>query len=251
MRGLVLGHPDDEWPDGGLRAPSMRTHLGIAVLGIAVALAGLLGGAATSLALFTGSATTTASFTAGTWATATTYDLHNNPTPPVGNTTAQFNLALDGTAPTAATLFNYDTNCDSNTGRQITRRASASPTEATTCFYGNWRTAPLTSARTLSGTASVVVYARKASPNGTDPTLVAYLRDFNQVGGTYVELANAGAVITTSSASPFAMSAISIPVSATVAIGHQVELKFVASGSNRNVDLAYDTTTYVSTLTLP
>jgi hypothetical protein len=42
--------------------------------------------------------------------------LHNNPTPPVGDTTSQSILPMDRTAPTATTLYNYDTDRDTAPG---------------------------------------------------------------------------------------------------------------------------------------
>ncbi len=47
------------------------------------------------------------------------YYLHNNPTPPVGNTVSQVDLPMDTSAPTATTLYNYDTNRDSDPGRRL------------------------------------------------------------------------------------------------------------------------------------
>lgn len=228
----------------------MRGLLALALLGILV-LAGLLGGAIVTAALLTGGATTTASFATGTWSSSTTYYLHNSPTPPVGNTTARFNLALDGTAPTAGTLYNYDTNCDSVAGRVI-RRNTGAVTEATTCRYATWRTAAFAGAQAVNGTVSLGLSVRKAgSTGGTNPTLRAWLRDFNPGTGTYVELGNASLAITTDSTSPFALYAFSIPVSAMVATGHRIELKLVALGGGRNVDIAYDTAAYPATLTIP
>jgi len=228
----------------------MRGLLALALLGTLL-LAGLLGGATVSAALLTGGATTTASFATGTWSSSTTWYLHNNPTPPFGNTGAQFNLALDGTAPTAGTLYNYDTNCDSVAGRVI-RRNTGAVTEAVTCRYATWRTAAFAAAVGLSGTALLELSARKAgSTGGTNPTLRAWLRDFDPGTGTYVELGNASLAITTDSTAPFALYAFSIPVSATVATGHRIELKLVALGGGRNVNIAYDTAAYPATLTIP
>lgn len=49
------------------------------------------------------------------------YYLHNNPTPPVGNTTAQADLLMNTTAPTSGTLYNYDTDRDSELGIRLIR----------------------------------------------------------------------------------------------------------------------------------
>ena len=61
---------------------------------------------------------------ANSFAVATTFDgstlyLHNNPTPPIGNTTMQDLLPLDATTPTATLLYNYATDVDSDPGRTI------------------------------------------------------------------------------------------------------------------------------------
>ena len=42
--------------------------------------------------------------------------LHNNPTPPTGDTTMQHPLPMDADTPTATTLFNYDTDHDAFAG---------------------------------------------------------------------------------------------------------------------------------------
>ena len=39
--------------------------------------------------------------------------------------------------------------------------------------------------------------------------------------------------------------------SVTVPVGRQIEVKMVATGGNRNVEIAYDTTAYPSSLALP
>ena len=148
-------------------------------------------------------------FATGTWATATTWYLHNNPTPPTANTAAQFNLALNTTAPTATTLYNYDTGCESRTGRSI-RRNTGAITETGACRYATWRSAALAAARTLNGTATLTVFARKATAGGTPPTLRAFLRVRNPGTSTYIELGPANATITTEPTLAFASYALTL-----------------------------------------
>jgi signal peptidase I len=78
----------------------------------------VVGAAAPAFAAF-GATTTSAgnSFAAGTW--AQTLYLHNTPTPPVGDTVSHAALPLSAAAPTAATLYNYDTDRDSAPGLTI------------------------------------------------------------------------------------------------------------------------------------
>ena len=209
-------------------------------------------GARATLALMTGSGTLSHNtITTGAWATATTWYLHNNPTPPVANTTAQFNLALNGTAPTATTLVNYDTDCDARVGRSINRGGGA-VTETGACLYATWRSAALSAARTLNGTATLAIWARKSSGGGGNPTLRAFLRVFDPGTSTYVELGSASVSITNDSSTAWAsyaphwsLASVSVPA------GRQIEIKIVATGSNRDPEIAYDTTATATSLQLP
>jgi hypothetical protein len=203
------------------------------------------GSAAFSLARLTDSATTNSTLATTSWSY-----LHNRPTPPVGNTTAQFALSMDGSVPSAIALPNYDTNCDALAGRVIVRNTGA-VTEATVCRYANWQTAVFVGGKTLNGTAIMRLYARKATAAGTNPTLSAYLRDFNPVTSTYVTLGTATAVISTDATLPFAQYSFSWALATSLAAGHQLELKLAAAGGNRDVNLAYDITANPSYLHLP
>jgi hypothetical protein len=227
----------------------LRTSL-MVLLAVAVG-AAAFAGTRIVLARFTDQATSSGSFTTGTWVTATTWYLHNRPTPPVGNTTAQFNLALDTTVPTAGTLYNYDTNCEGRAGRSINRNTGL-VTEATTCRYATWRSAQLGAARTMTGSAVLHVFARKRTANGNNPTLRAFLRVFDPVSSTYVELGTANVTVTTNPTSAWvdyqptwALSGVVVPA------GRQIEVKLVATGGNRNIEIAYDTAAYQSRLILP
>ena len=191
------------------------------------------------------------SFATGAWVTATTWYLHNNPTPPTANTTAQFNLAVNATVPTATTLRNYDTNCDSRAGRSFVR-GTGLVSEATVCRYATWRSAALGVARTLDGTATLVVRARKTTTGGTTPTLRAFLRAWNPATSTYTELGTANMGVTNDSSTAFASYSLTWALaSVAVPAGRQIVVKLVVTGGDRNVEIAYDTTAYPSSLTLP
>lgn len=187
----------------------------------------------------------------GTWGTATTWYLHNNPTPPIGNTAAQFNLALNATAPTATTLFNYDTGCESRAGRSI-RRNTGLVTETGACRYATWRSASLAAPRTLNGTSTLAVWARKTASGGTNPTLRAFLRVFDPGTSTYTELGAANVTVFTNANDAWAEYDLTWSLAnVAVAEGRQIELKIVALNGTRDVEIAYDTTAYASSLTLP
>ena len=219
------------------------------VLGmVAVAVAG----GRVVLAQYTSSvAVSSNSLATGTWITPTTWYLHNNPTPPSAATTAQFGLGLNAVAPTVATLYNYDTNCEARAGRSLVL-GTGLVGEATLCDYATWRSAALPSSRVLNGTATLVVWARKTSTLGTNPTLRAFLRDLNPGNSTYTELGTANVTVTTESTAASAKYSLTWTLaSVRVPAADAIELKLVATGGNRNIEIAYDTTTTVSSLALP
>jgi hypothetical protein len=185
------------------------------------------------------------------------YYLHNSPTPPTGNTTAQANLTATTTASTQATLYNYDTNCDNRTGRLLTRLNPPAPGNTTVCRYVNWRLPARTTALTLAAGSTVtadVWSATNAAQANRTGSLIAYLRDYNPGSGTYVEIANATYTGTYAAGRTFYERPIAITLAGayTLAVGHQLELKLESprATSQNNMMVAYDTTGYRSYLRL-
>jgi len=117
---------DAAWPPESprRRSPVRRRLAALLAAGLVVAaVAATVAGTQVVLARLIDAAPVTGNTLAtGSWATGTTWYLHDNPTPPIANTAAQFNLALNTTAPTATALFNCDTNCESRAGRSTGRR---------------------------------------------------------------------------------------------------------------------------------
>jgi hypothetical protein len=246
---------DATWPAEAPPRPSAARRRLAAVLAagllVGAAVVGLAGAHVVLARLTDVAAVTGNTCATGSWATATTWYLHNNPTPPTGNTTARFNLALDATAPTATTLYNYDTDCDNRAGRSI-KRNTGLVTEAGSCRYATWRSSALAAARTINGTATLTVWARKASSGGGDPTLRAHLRVFDPGTSTYTELGSADATVSRNANQSWAQTDLTWSLAGvTVPAGRQVEVKIVATGGNRNAEVAYDTTAYPSSLALP
>jgi hypothetical protein len=213
-------------------------------------------GAGASVARFTDTAAIGANtLTAGYW---TDYYLHNNPTPPTGNTTAQANLTATTTASTEATLYNYDTNCDTRTGRLLTRLNPPTPGNTTTCYYVNWRLPVQATALTLAAGSTVtadVWSATQTNRANRTGSLIAYLRDYNPGTGAYVEIANATYTANYPAGRTFYDTPISIVIGTTrtVAVGHRLELKLESpqATSQHDMMVAYDTTGYPSYLRLP
>ena len=221
---------------------------------LALAAAGLLAATSVvwSLARFTSSAADGGNFTSGHW----TYYLHNNPTPPTGNTTAQANLTATTTASTQATLYNYDTNCDTRTGRLLIQVNTPSPGLTTTCRYVNWRLPVQTTALSLTGSVSADVWlATQTNQGNRIGSIIAYLRDYNPAGaGSYVEIANATYTGSYQNGRTFYERPITIAIAGTytVAVGHRLELKLECPNATSAFDMmvAYDTTTRSSYLRL-
>jgi len=179
--------------------------------------------------------------------------LHNNPTPPSADTTSQVDLPFDQAAPTATTLYNYDTNRDALAGLLIAKGATgAGEIEATK--YQNWRSSPLGSAMTINGTVNVVLWsAMKEFATGIQGSVTVFLRDYN--GSTYTEICNG--TLTEANWQAGATSWVQKTVSFscpsyTIAAGNRLEVKLIVNGAAANdMWFAYDTTAYNSRLELP
>jgi len=119
-----------------------------------------------------------------------TYYLHNNPTPPVGDTDAQADLPLDEDGPDAETFYNYDQNYDPNPGRRV-EESDGGPDGLELKEYQNWLTDPYTEDIHFQGTAVLNLYI---APDGfnfdNDGECTIFLRDYDPVGGTYTEINN-------------------------------------------------------------
>ena len=68
------------------------------------------------------------------------WHLHNNPSPPTGDTSSQAVLSIDWTSPTATTLYNYDTDRDGDVGLYMAK-GGGGPTESDASKMQVWRTA--------------------------------------------------------------------------------------------------------------
>jgi hypothetical protein len=221
-----------------------RRLRGLLVLGFS-AVCLLWSGFGSAQAMFATTASAgTNTFTAGTWV----YYLHNNPTPPTANTTAQYNLTMTSTAPTGTVLVNYDTNGANRAGRGITRNNPPSPGLAIALRYVNWRTPAMTTALVLSGSVTADIWSaiNVATANRTG-SLIVYLRDYNPATAAYAEIANATRTAAYAAGRTYYHTPIVVTVASayTLPIGHMLELKIespTATSQNKML-VAYDTTT--------
>jgi hypothetical protein len=184
---------------------------------------------------------------------AVTYYLHNNPSPPVGDTNSQSPLPLNTTAPTASTLYNYDKDRDTSPGLMIQKGGGAD--EADPTKHQAWRTAQLAKNTTVSGTASVTFWAAmKNFQTGVPASVTFYLRSYNGASGQYTSLAQGtvNSAIWHGANPSWVQATAQLPVgTVTVPAGHRLELKVtVSSVSGQDMWFAYDTTTYAAFATI-
>jgi hypothetical protein len=211
-----------------------------------------------ALALFTATETVPATFAAATSFTGTIYYLHNFPTPPTGNTSAQANLSMNATAPSAATLFNYDTNFDTAPGRLILRGGSGAG-EADLAQYQNWRGPTLPTGTNINGTVTVEFWSGMESfTPGTAGQVDVYLRAWDpalSLVSTELGSASVSAADWQGGASAWVKRMGSIPVSNTTLtclLGCQLEVKLeVGATAADDMWLAYDTMLYRARVRLP
>jgi len=108
--------------------------------------------------------------------------LHNNPSPPVGNTVAQEGLSMDTALPTAWTLYNYDTDRDAFPGLLI-QKGGVGADETDLVKYQAWRTAPFASEVEIDGQVVMLNWWLMKDFDRTKTGKAEfYLRDFNPSG---------------------------------------------------------------------
>lgn len=176
--------------------------------------------------------------------------LHNRPSPPVGNTRAQVGLTMDTNAPTTTTLYQYATDVSRDPGRVVRRSSDSGATSPDR--VANWLTAPFTAARPIAGTATVSLAAQPLGKR-TDGAVLVVLRDVDAAGVART----IGSVLYRSAAWPtnktFTTLTLGVPIAPTeLAAGHRLELRItVPNSSEDDLLIAYDTTTFPSSITLP
>jgi hypothetical protein len=243
---------------GGSAELPTRTHRrparapAASVLAVAVLL--VAGSTPGALALMSDTEQVSATASTSSSFSATTYYLHNNPTPPTADTNAQANLGMNTTAPSATVLFNYDANQDSSPGRLILRGGSGAG-ETTLSRYQNWR-GPSAGAlgQTINGTVVVEFWSgMKTFTQGTAGDVRVFLRNRDTVTGITTEIANATVTAADwqGGATAWVKRSASMTVNTLLLVGHQLEVKLeVGAGAADDMWFAYDTTLYRSRVRL-
>jgi hypothetical protein len=185
--------------------------------------------------------------------------LHDQPTPPVGDTTAQANLPLDNTAPVATTLHNYDTDRDAFPGLLIQKGGSGAnerdPTKAQA-----WRFAAPQAGVTLSGDVELTFFASmkdfdsSASARTKRGFVRAFLRDCPPSGAcTLVASGSLDQRGWHGGSNAWIERSITFSgVEHTVAAGHFLEVKLsVDRRADDDMWFAYDTLDHPARLIVP
>jgi type II secretory pathway pseudopilin PulG len=182
--------------------------------------------------------------------------LHNNPTPPTADTTAQANMTMTETAPSAGTLRKYSTNYYTNQAGRYVDKKVALHTETGTQFMANW-VYQVPSTTTYTGTAELTFWvAMKDLKCDKTPQVTIFLRDkATATSGTGTLFATAAATSPPPGLTEpcdFREVTVSIPVNRTISTNRWIELKITTAETTGDAALvAYDTTVYPSSLTLP
>ena len=176
----------------------------------------------------------------------TCFYLHNNPTPPDGDTGSQPVLPMSATPPTAAKLFNYDNDRDSASGVQILKGGNGA-NESNPLKYQAWRSGALAGGMIISGDATIDFWAGiKDFQGGIKGKVTFFLRDYDGAG--YTEIAN-GLIDQSdwqAGSDTFVKKTVTMPgLSYAMAAGHILEAKVVVNPpSADDTWFAYDTLSY-------
>ena len=192
-------------------------------------------------------------------ASGSCFYLHNNPTPPTGDTASQPVLPIDGELPSAVPqlpeLYNFDSNRDGDPGLLLAK-ISDGLEETSDNQFQIWRTAVLTNPLTISEDALVDIWAKLKSPTSNQVGVVlVFLRDYDPSGGgVYTEVSN-GAVYArdwqSNSTSFVERLALMQGVGYSVPSGHQLELRvMIDNASSDDMELAYDISSFTSLINL-
>jgi len=175
--------------------------------------------------------------------------LHNDPTPPIGDTVSHSSLRMDTVTPTGvcgvflACPFNYDTDRDAGPGLSI-QRGGSGVDENDAAQQQVWRTPVAATTTRIVGSVTFEVWsASKNFQVGQSGSISVYLRDFD--GSGYKEIAVGKLTQSDWQGTNLGWVKRTITLEAgsyTVPAGHRLELKLIVNGaSSDDLWFAYDT----------
>lgn len=171
--------------------------------------------------------------------------LHNNPTPPVGNTVSQAVLPMDSKLPTAATQYNYDTDRDLDPGL-VLDKTNLGLIESDPTKFQVWRSGVLTTTLPITGTVLIDIWAAMQNySTGLVGAVTVFLRDYDPSGPSHVEITN-GTVFARDwqegSGDFVERMALVLGTNYTLLVGHELEAWVVVDNeSGQAMWLTYDT----------
>jgi len=178
--------------------------------------------------------------------------LHNNPTPPKGDTLAQPLLSFGTGLPAAVPLYDYDTDRDIDPGLTLLRSQNGL-NETNPVKFQIWRSSPLVNPLPIVGDVLVDLWSSLTPPNLAQVgIIVVYLRDFD--GAAYTEVGQ-GAIFKRDwqSGSNGLVERVALiqGVDYTLSVGHQLEIRVIVDvASQQDMRFGYDTKDYPSLLNL-
>jgi len=185
--------------------------------------------------------------------TSTSYYLHNDPSPPAGDTSRQAVLPLDETGSSGSVLYRY--GVPNNNPGLLLKGTDLGLAEVTADKFQVWQTGPLGEDLGIEGDVMVDIWAGvrnfQAEQSGA---MTIYLRDYN--GASYTEIANGSIFVEDwqQGSGTFVAQTIMIPdVNYTIPAGNRLEARMIADTIKASKDmwLAYDTTVYPTVIRLP
>lgn len=192
-----------------------------------------------------------------------TLNLHNKPTPPTGNTTAQSEMAMNLSPVSNIVLYKYSTDLyayplPGEAGRYINFKVpNANETETSKQYMANW-VYQVPGKTVLNGTVELKLWVARAGFDCGGPAHIrAFLRDKSKEtdsgGDSLLATGNAVMVPSGVTSCPFQQITLTMALTnVTVQKGRFLELKVTnPNTTGRAVLSAYDTETYWSTLKLP
>lgn len=188
-------------------------------------------------------------FTLSAAGSGTTLFLHNNPSPPTGDTTVIRDLGMDTTAPTSSTLFNFSTDEDGDPGRYI--KEGGTVTTTTKNKMANW-VFELTETATYNGTARATFWVAMSDFNNSESAeirvLVRHKDSSNNGNGTTL----GDTTFTHVGTGGWEPVVLDFPVNTTIAAGEWLELKVIVNNAGTGaIYVAYEATGYPASLVMP
>ena len=167
--------------------------------------------------------------------------LHNNPTPPVGDTSSQENLTMSAVGPVSPILYNYDADRDSSPGLTISK-GGVGPQENDPAKHQHWRSAALPIDMPIKGELVVELWSALKDFNPGRGTVSVYIYDY---AGSYTFIAATSMDLPDwqNGNSDWQLQKFTMPdISYTLPAGHSLDLiVIVRSSSADDIWFAYDT----------